>query len=87
MVALLIPIQVIADEILMGVEDIEYFPFYAKREGKYVGFAREVFDKFGKQYGHTITYKALPVKRLYGEFINGRVDLKFPDNPYWGACV
>jgi len=72
-----------AKELKMGVESIEYYPIYAKREGKYSGFARELFDTFAKKYGHTISYKPLPIKRLFGEFLNGRLDLKFPDNAYW----
>ena len=73
-----------AKELAVGVEDIEYYPLYAKRDGQYAGFAREFLDAFAAQYGHSITYKAMPIKRLYGEFVNGRVDIKFPDNVNWG---
>jgi len=69
----------------MGVESIEYYPIYAQREGKYSGYARDLFDAFAKKYGHTISYKALPIKRLFGEFLNGRLDLKFPDNVNWAS--
>lgn len=73
----------LAQELVMGVEDIEYYPYYAKRDGRYAGFAKELFDEFGKEYGHNIRYRLLPIKRLYSDLLNGRVDLKFPDNPHW----
>ena len=72
-----------SQNITIGVEDIEYFPIYANRDNGYSGFARELFDEFGKRYNYTIEYKILPIKRLYQEFLSGRVDLKFPDNQYW----
>lgn len=72
-----------AKELVIGVEGIEYFPIYAKKDGEYKGFAREFFDAFATYSGHTITYKPMPIKRLYHEFLNGRVDLKFPDSAYW----
>lgn len=72
-----------AKHLLVGVEDIEYFPIYAQREGLYAGFSRELLDAFADQFGHTLEYKPMPINRLYGEFVNGRVDLKFPDNEHW----
>mgnify|MGYP000597811660 CR=1 FL=1 len=77
--------KTLAKDLIMGVENIEYYPIYAKREGKYSGYARELFDTFAEKYGHTITYKPLPIKRLFGELLNGRLDLKFPDNAYWAS--
>lgn len=74
-----------AKDLLLGVEDIDYYPIYAQREAGYAGFSREFFDAFARKYQHAITYKALPVKRLYSEFINGRLDLKFPDNTRWAS--
>lgn len=76
-----------AKNIIVGVEDIEYYPLWAQRSGKYAGFARELFDDFAAKHGHTIEYKPLPIKRLYSELLHGRVDLKFPDSPYWANDV
>jgi len=75
--------QGMAKDLTIGVEDIEYYPLYAQRSGEYAGFAREFFDAFAQKYNHKITYKPLPIKRLYSDFFNGRIDLKFPDSPYW----
>ncbi|MBV1876948.1 MAG: transporter substrate-binding domain-containing protein [Pseudomonadales bacterium] len=77
--------QIYAKALVVGVEDIEYFPIYAKRGGQYAGFARDFLDAFALRYGHAMTYKPMPIKRLYGEFLNGRVDLKFPDDKNWAS--
>ena len=73
----------LAEEFVIGVEDIEYYPIYAKRDGDYAGFARELFDAFGADSGHTFQYKALPIKRLFSDFLGNKLDFKFPDNPTW----
>lgn len=73
----------LADEFVIGVEDIEYYPIYAKRDGDYAGFARELFDAFGAESGHRFQYKPLPIKRLFSDFLGNKLDFKFPDNPNW----
>ena len=80
---ILAPASALADEFVVGVENIEYYPLYAKRDGKYAGYARAVFDEFAVRAGHTFVYKPLPIKRLFKSFIDGDIDFKFPDSPYW----
>ncbi|WP_445945097.1 hypothetical protein [Shewanella sp.] len=75
--------SVFAREFVIGVEDIEYYPIYAKRDGDYAGFARELFDAFGAANGHSFQYKPLPIKRLFSDFLGNKLDFKFPDSPYW----
>lgn len=67
----------------IGVEDLDYFPVYATKDGNYTGYAREVLDAFAKERGYHFEYKPFPVKRLFAVFFQGQVDFKFPDNPYW----
>ena len=75
--------SVFAEDFNIGVEAIEYYPLYAKRDGQYNGYARALLDEFAKKEGHTFTYKILPIKRLFNSFVEGDVDFKFPDSPYW----
>lgn len=71
--------------IVIGVEEIDYYPYYHLDDAEnYQGFARDLFDTFGKLYGHRVSYRPLPIKRLYREFLDSKVDFKFPDNPFWG---
>lgn len=76
---------VFARDLVVGVEDLEYYPLFAVREGDYVGTGREILDAFADAKGHHLTYRPLPINRLFTEFRDGRVDLKFPDNAMWGA--
>lgn len=78
-------VYAVAEHYVIGVEDLEYYPIYAKHDGEYTGFARELLDQYAESNGHTFEYKMLPVKRLYSDFIKGKLDFKFPDSNYWQA--
>jgi len=72
-----------AQEYVVGVENIDYYPIYAERGNEYAGFARELLDAFAQHEGIVLTYKAYPIKRLFSNFVEGKVDFKFPDSSYW----
>ena len=76
-----------AEKLIIGVEEIEYAPYYFTQNGQYKGFARTLFDAFGQEYGYEIEYKPYPIKRLYRALIDQNIDLKFPDNPNWGNDI
>ena len=38
-----------AEEYTVGVENIDYYPLYAKRDGTYSGYARAVLDEFARR--------------------------------------
>ncbi|EGB15593.1 hypothetical protein DND132_2390 [Pseudodesulfovibrio mercurii] len=85
-VALLRPTPAPAEPIRLtvGVESIDYPPYGSFRNGDYEGFARDLLDSFAIEYGYVMIYVALPVKRLYQEFLETRtLDLKFPDSESW----
>jgi len=72
-------------KLVVGVEELDYFPAYAVRNAQYAGAAREVLDSFAKAKGYALVYKPLPIKRLFAELLSGGIDLKFPDSPTWAA--
>lgn len=74
-------------DLVVGVEELEYFPIYAWRDGDYVGAAREILDSFARDRGYTLSYRPLPIKRLNTELMAGAFDLKFPDNPHWAPDI
>ena len=77
-------VKVDAATFTVGVEDLEYYPPYTMKDGKYVGFSREVLDAFAVQHGYTFQYVSLPIKRLYSYFLTEQsLDFKYPDNPKW----
>ena len=68
---------------IVGVEEVYYLPHYDGSDGVYTGFAREMFDQFAADCGYVFEYRAMPIDRLVRALLDGEVDLKFPDDPYW----
>ncbi|CAM3826881.1 substrate-binding periplasmic protein [Vibrio aquimaris] len=71
--------------LIIGVENIDYHPISSIKSGEYAGYARELLDHFAKEYNHNITYRPLPIVRLFHELVEDEIDLKFPDNPNWAS--
>lgn len=69
----------------IGVEALPYAPYYSTEAGEYRGYAREVLDAFAAAKGYRFDYRPMPIMRLFGELLAGRLDFKFPDNPLWKA--
>ena len=84
-VLLFLSVPVHADRFVVGVEELRYLPYYDHHNGQYGGMARDVLDAFSRDSGHQFDYRALPIKRLYVEFLAGNLDFKFPDNPTWAG--
>lgn len=74
------------ETLTVGVEELDYYPSYAVRDGRYVGAARDILDAFAASAGLRFEYRPLPVKRLYADLFAGAVDLKFPDTPDWNPA-
>ena len=74
-----------AERYVVGVEAIDYLPYYAGAGKSYDGMARDLFDAYAADRGHVIDYRPLPITRLFRELLDGLVDAKFPDNDYWQA--
>ncbi|MBD8527807.1 substrate-binding periplasmic protein [Pseudomarimonas arenosa] len=73
-----------AQSFTIGVEQSDYYPISAYRNGQYQGYARELLDAFAKKHGYEFKYSALPIKRLYADFLTrDELDFKYPDNPHW----
>jgi ABC-type amino acid transport substrate-binding protein len=72
-----------ADDFVIGVEEMSYFPIYDNEAGEYIGYARELLDQFAKDSGHKFTYNILPINKLYLALTTFKVDFKFPDNEHW----
>ncbi|GGB41122.1 hypothetical protein GCM10011316_11340 [Roseibium aquae] len=81
----LLPSQAHAEEIVVGVEELTYYPHYSYQNGEYTGFGRTILDAWASDRGHTLTFKAYPVKRLMNALVEGTIDLKYPDNALWSS--
>ena len=67
----------------IGVEDLNYKPFFYIEKGEYKGISRELLDTFAKKYNHSFEYIPIPVARLLPAFLNGEIDFKYPANINW----
>lgn len=72
-----------AKHFTIGVEELDYLPYYSSTGNNYHGYARDLLDAFAKERGYDFEYKPMPVKRLYQSLLKHQVDFKFPDNPNW----
>ncbi|MFT4764885.1 MAG: polar amino acid transport system substrate-binding protein [Oleispira sp.] len=72
-----------ADNLIIGVENIDYFPIYQYSKGQYAGAASDILNKFAQLNNHTLAYRSYPITRLNKYYMNGKVDFRFPDNSYW----
>lgn len=79
------PARAAGPDLVVGVEELEYYPFFAIRDGDYVGAAREILDAFGRSAGYRVVYRPLPIKRLVAELLTGGIDVRFPDSPNWAV--
>lgn len=77
------PLQ--AQTFTIGVELQPYLPYSNVQDGQYLGYGRDLLDAFAAYQGYQFTYRPLPVRRLLNDFLDGRVDFKYPDNPRWNA--
>lgn len=77
------PLQ--AQSFSVGVELQPYLPYSDVQDGEYLGYGRDLLDAFAAYQGYQFSYRPLPVRRLLNDFLGGRVDFKYPDNPRWNA--
>ncbi len=80
-----LPFSSYSKELIVGVENIDYLPYYGIEHGNYSGFMRDLLDAFAKEYKHTTKYEILPVKRLFNDMVSKKLDIKLPDHPNWSS--
>ncbi|WP_238474423.1 substrate-binding periplasmic protein [Pseudomonas cavernae] len=84
LLASLIPCAASAESYVVGVEKAEFEPYFTvDQQGSYRGFSRDLLDLFARDAGIELTYKPVEPANLLDELLTGRVDLKYPDSPYW----
>jgi polar amino acid transport system substrate-binding protein len=85
---LFIPSSLVAqNKIIIGVEDIQYLPYYQSEKGVFSGFARDLFDAFARENNLEVIYRPMSIRRLHKALVEEKIDLKFPDNPNWNSAV
>jgi ABC-type amino acid transport substrate-binding protein len=68
----------------VGVELLAYFPAYNfSTHGPGDSASYAILESFARDQKIEFEYVALPVNRLYKDFLDKNLDFKFPDNPKW----
>ncbi|WP_346727584.1 substrate-binding periplasmic protein [Zestomonas insulae] len=84
LLASLLPGIAHAETYVVGVEQADFEPYFSvDAQGRYSGFARELLDRFARDAGIELRYQPVEPSHLLGELLDGRIDLKYPDSPYW----
>lgn len=73
-----------AQEYIIGVEDISYYPLYDFAQKPYKeSFTKELLSTFFRHKGYQFKFVALPLKRFDKWYTEDAIDFKFPDNIRW----
>jgi hypothetical protein len=73
-----------AQEYIIGVEDISYYPLYDFAQKPYKeSFTKELLSTFFRHQGYQFKFVALPLKRFDKWYTEDAIDFKFPDNLRW----
>ena len=79
---LLLPKNSPAQEFMIGVEDVPYYPLFEFKSNRDT-YARELLNSFAAEKGYKFTYIALPIKRFNRWLLEEKIDFKYPDNIRW----
>lgn len=71
-----------AQEFIIGVEDIDYYPLF-EFKSKRNTHSKELLNSFAAAKGYKFTYLPLPIKRFNKWLLEEKVDFKYPDNSRW----
>jgi len=71
-----------AQEFIIGVEDVSYYPLYEFKSNRNT-HTRELLDTFAASKGYKFTYLPLPIKRFETWLVEEKIDFKYPDNSRW----
>ncbi len=73
-----------AQEYIIGVEDISYYPLYDFAQKPYKeSFTKELLSAFFRHHGYQFKFVPLPLKRFDKWYTEDAIDFKFPDNIRW----
>lgn len=72
-----------AESIEIGLERLEYAPYYTTMEEPLRGAAIDLLQRFEQLTPYTVSFNVLPVARLLTSQLQRKVLYKFPANPTW----
>lgn len=68
----------------VGVERLDYYPFYVSDGRGYRGYARDLLDAYADSRGLRFSYEPMEIPDQIRLFLGSdRLDFAFPDHPAW----
>jgi len=71
----LLSFPVLAQELRVGLAELDYPPFYFEKNGQYNGAALEISKKVAKNLGHDLVFVRAPWRRIQSYLRSGNVDM------------
>lgn len=75
LLALFVSLPAQADNLVVGLSELDYPPYYYEEAGQLKGAAVELAETAAAQLGHTLSYQRLPWARVQYSLRSGRVDM------------
>jgi len=74
-----------AEEFIIGVEDVSYYPLYdfSANDTSRPSYSKGLLTAFFEQHNYSYRFIALPIKRFNKWYVDEGIDFKFPDNERW----
>ncbi len=73
------------ETVSVGVELLDYLPFYKGKGRGYSGFSRDLLNEFSKDSGVEFTCAPCRIDQLFDKYFRREFYLKFPYNKNWNA--
>lgn len=70
-----LPQRAAAMELVVGISNLDYAPFYYEEEGEIVGAAADIAKAIAAQMGDTLVFERFPWKRVQNQLASGDIDL------------
>ncbi len=86
LVVMLFPGLIRADNYVIGIEQIDYYPHFDFSKRQQRGYFVDLIQLYSQKSGHKFTFIPLPVKRLYHS-ADSEIDFIYPDNPLWQQYI
>ncbi len=82
-VFLFLALNVQAKTYVVGVENVNLYPFYDFNRIRPRGYLVELIEAFAKSENMDIEFRVMPPKELWIAYLNQDVDFRMPDNLLW----
>jgi polar amino acid transport system substrate-binding protein len=78
----------VKDTFIVGVQSNNEYPLYNfNQKDGFEGIFKKVLEDFAIEHKIKFIYKTLPKREMLRAFLDGEIDFRFPDNPFWSSAI